>query len=483
MKINYQTKLNACNQEIEKLKQEIHLLKDTYSKIIGTIATKDNILDDAHLGEIKLDHNSVIIGANKGFETLLGYNEGELLGLTFYDILAEGHDIHNSIFPLFKKTGVVKNIKWKMKTKHGKHILVTLCGRAVYEENGNFKMAVGLISDITELVTTSEALRIVEREKAIIMDVMTDCIIYYGTDQRVIWANKMVSIFSGIPIEELKGKKCFEICHRNDAFCHGCPLGEPINTTVPKFGEIRSRDNIFYIMTYPVKDDDGNQIGLVQVIRDITEQKMLEREILEISSKERIKIGNDIHDGLGQILTGISFISNALIKNLSESNNSNLPIAKNIETQSKNALQMMREILTGLCPVAEDPDGLMTALENLSTTVTSVYHIPCEYECCKNVQVHNYEISNNLYFIAREAVTNAIKHSECSKIKLCLTIINDNLLLKVEDNGKGISSDTPSSSGLGLRSMKYRSSVIGGNIDFTYEDGVGTTITVITNNF
>lgn len=477
MKFKRPETIEECYCEIEKLQQEKHMLKEAYADIVDCNKAKNNIMDDVHLGEIQLDEDSVIIGANRGFEVLLGYSEGELHGLTFYDILAEGHDIHDNIFPVFKRTGLVKNLKWKMKTKQGKPILVTLTGRAVYDDNGDFKAAVGLISDITELVHTSEALRTVEREKAMIMDVMQDCIIYYDTDNKVLWANKKVTELSGIPSDELPGKKCYEICHKENAFCKGCPLGDPSNMDEPRSGEIRGGDNIFYIMTYPVLDDNGKNIGLVQIIRDITEQKILEREILEISSTERKKIGNDLHDGLGQILTGISFMSSALINKLS-ADSSALSIAENIDKQSKRAIGMMKDILRGLCPVSEDPDGLMSALETLATTVTSIYGIKCLYKCCEDIQVHDYDISNNLYLIAREAVTNAVKHSKCAFIEICLCLREDNLILTIKDNGSGFDAAKISSKGHGFRSMKYRTSIIGGSIDFDSKENEGTEVTV-----
>jgi len=485
MKVNSHETLEECLTEIDRLRQENQILKEAYYEVLDSTTAKNNIMDDAHLGEIQLDGNSVITGANRGFEVLLGYSEGELHGLTFYDILAEGHEIHDSIFPTFKKMGVIKNVKWKMKSKQGKHILVTLTGRAVYDDNGEFKTAVGLISDISELVHASEALRVVEREKTLIMDIIQDCIIYYDPGHRVIWANKMASIISGIPIDDLQGKKCFQICHKNDSLCKGCPMGDPDSSKEPKSGEVRSNDMIFYVMTYPVIDEYGKYTGIVQVIRDITEEKMLEREVLEISSTERKKIGNDLHDGLGQILTGISFMSSALINNLASSKHPSLNIAENIESQAKKAISMMKDILRGLCPVTEDPDGLTMALENLASTVTCIYRIKCTFSSRSCVQVDNYDVSNNLYLIAREAVTNAIKHSGGTAIEISLESVEDGLALKITDNGIGFSEkmNNYNSLGQGLRTMKYRVSLLGGDIEFISEanNGTGTTVSVYIN--
>jgi len=471
-----------CHQTINILQEDVRMLKDAYLELLEYQNKKQFMIDDANLGEFEMDTDSVITKASKGFENLLGYSQGEILGMTFYDLLSEGHDVHTNSYAAFKRTGVVKNLEWKMKKKTGEQIILTLCGRAVYDENGDFLAARGLVADITEKIETTEALRMVEREKAIIMDVMSDCIIYYDTDMRVIWGNKMAALLSGIPANELPGKQCFELCHKNEGFCKGCPLGDPLNTTEPRSGEVKAGDMLFFIMTYPVFDDNDSLIGIVQVIRDITEQKYLEREILDISTRERKEIGNELHDGLGQILTGISFMSNALNTKLKTEAPDSSYVAVNIENQSKKALAMMRGIINGLCPVNEDPQGLMSALERMASDVTSIYGINCEYNCTKSVAIDNYEISNNLFFIAQESVSNALKHSKCKSITICLKKQRNKFRMEIKDDGIGLHTNPKSTFCRGLKIMKYRASMIGADIEYVSKNGEGTSVIVLFND-
>jgi len=475
--------LADCHTMIRTLQQDARMLKDAYLEILEYQNKRQFMIDDANIGEFEMDTDSVITKVSKGFENLLGYSQGEMLGMTFYDLLSEGDDVHTMSYSIFKRTGVVKNLEWKMKKKTGEQIILTLCGRAVYDEKGDFLAARGLVADITEKIETTEALRMVEREKAIIMDVMNDCIIYYDTDMRVIWGNKMASLMSGIPANELPGKQCFELCHKSQGFCKGCPIGDPLNTEEPRSGEVKAGDMLYFIMTYPVFDENASLIGIVQVIRDITEQKYLEREILDISTRERKEIGNELHDGLGQILTGVSFMSNALNSKIKTEAPDSAGIAVNIEAQSKKALAMMRGIINGLCPVNEDPQGLMSALERMANDVTSIYGINCEYNCIKPVAIDDYEISNNLFFIAQESVSNAIKHSKCTSIIICLKRLRNKFRMEIKDNGIGLHAETKSTFCRGLKIMKYRASMIGADIEYVSKNGEGTSIIVLLNDF
>ncbi|PLX68560.1 MAG: hypothetical protein C0603_05250 [Denitrovibrio sp.] len=244
-------------------------------------------------------------------------------------------------------------------------------------------------------------------------------------------------------------------------------------------GEVKAGKMLFFIMTYPVLDESGEFIGLVQVIRDITEQKYLEREILDISTRERKEIGNELHDGLGQILTGISFMANALNSKLKNEVTQIAPIVNNIEYQSKKALAMMRGIINGLCPVNEDPRGLMSALERMANDVTSIYGISCEYNCLESVSIDNYEISNNLFFIAQESVSNAVKHSKCKSITICLKKQRDKFHMEIKDDGIGLPEEPISSFCRGLKIMKYRASIIGADIEYVSVKGEGTSIIVL----
>ncbi|TCK59459.1 PAS domain-containing sensor histidine kinase [Seleniivibrio woodruffii] len=461
---------------IEGLRQEISMVKAAYNELLNDERRKMLMLDDVPLGEIVLDPDSRMIGVNKGFEEFLGYSREEFLSMRFHDLLAEGVDIHESIFPVFKRTGIVKNITWKMKKKNGDVITVLLYGRAVYDADGNFAQARGIILNITDRVNADEALKKSEQEKALILDVMSDCIIYYDTDMRVIWANRVASKLSGIPVENIAGKYCYEICHKEKGFCRGCPVGHPMMSKEPQSGEVRAAGMVFHILTHPVLSEKGDFVGLVQVIRDITEQKMLERQILEMLSNERKKIGNDLHDGLGQVLTGISFLATALQQELKHKLPSESSSASDIVEYTKKALNMMRSVINGLCPVSEDEQGLMSALENMASGVEKIYGIKCGYVCRKPVIIADYEVCNHLYFIAHEAMTNAVKHSGCSQINIFITKNFDQLRLEISDNGVGMADCRKSLNGQGLRIMKYRASIIGADIDIINNISGGTSV-------
>ena len=475
---DYSAELEKAKEEIRNLRQEVSMVKSAYIELLNDERRKMLLLDDVPMGEIVLDADSQLVDVNKGFETFLGYSREEFLSMRFHDLLAEGIDMHEAIFPVFKRTGIAKNLTWKMKRKNGDVITVVLYGKAVYDADGNFVQARGIILNITDKVIADEALKRSEREKALILDVMSDCIIFYNVNMQVIWANRVASVLSGIPAEEIKGKFCYEICHKEKGFCKGCPVGRPQSSKIPLSGEVRAAGMVFFIQTHPVFDEFGKFTGLVQVISDITERKEMERQILELASSERRKIGNDLHDGLGQVLTGISFISTVLYQELKDKYPEAANTAEDIVENTKKAQTTMRNIINGLCPVSEDSAGLMSTLESMATAIEKLYGIKCRYKCLHPVYVDDYELSNHLYFIAREAVNNAVKHSRCSNIKLCLKMKSGFLRLEVSDDGIGLKPDLITS-GQGLRIMKYRASIIGADIEVNSKADRGTSISVI----
>lgn len=469
------------NQEliVELLQQKVDFLQEAYDKLLAEISREKTVINDMPLAKFTLDADSAIIGVNKGFKKLLGYSKDEFLKMKFEDLLVEGYTKHKALFEEFKQVGIVKNLAWKMKKKHGGSAIVRITGRGVYNKDGSFKYGRGFGLDITEQVRATQALRRSEKEKQQILDVMSDSVLYFDTDMRVIWANRKASELSGIPVEDLTGKFCHDICQKKEGFCPDCPTGEKKKFEKMLEGEIRVRGLTYYIMSIPIFDENNDHVGIVQIKRDITEKKALEKRLLETSTKERKKIGNDIHDGLGQALAGISFLSTTLSKKLAGLDDSSAHIADEIVNHSKKALNLMRSIINGLCPVVEDPKGLMSALDQISIDIQNVFGIPVQFYCPDPVRIDDYQLASHLFFIAQEAVTNAVKHSNCTSIEVSLTEEEPEMLvLTIKDNGVGIPPDSENGKGMGLKLMKYRATMINGDFSYKSNEKDGTTISM-----
>jgi signal transduction histidine kinase len=196
-------------------------------------------------------------------------------------------------------------------------------------------------------------------------------------------------------------------------------------------------------------------------IRDISERKRLERTILEISETERRRIGQDLHDGLGQHLTGVAFMSKVLADRLAESSPADAAEAVKIVKLVNESIRMTRDLARGLLPVVSDARGLMSALERWASEVSDVFQVVCAFECREAVLVHDGARAEHLYRMAQEAVTNAVRHGHAKRITISLSMIKSGGMLTVKDNGRGFLIPA-NESGLGLRIMNYRANVIGG---------------------
>jgi two-component system CheB/CheR fusion protein len=209
---------------------------------------------------------------------------------------------------------------------------------------------------------------------------------------------------------------------------------------------------------------DGGRRKFVAMMRDITQRKRLERELLEISERERRQLGHDLHDGLGQHLHGLAYLAGLLEKDLREGASPRAPEAGRLSQHLYEALEMARNLAQGLQPVKAVPEGLTMALRELAQRARGVYRVDCQFECRTPVLIHRDSAANQLYCIAQEAVNNAMKHGKPTRICIQLKATAERIVLRVSDNGVGIRQPTKPGRGMGLHVMQYRADEIGGSL-------------------
>ena len=215
-------------------------------------------------------------------------------------------------------------------------------------------------------------------------------------------------------------------------------------------------------------------------VRDITERKQLEKEIIEISNREQQRIGQDLHDGLCQELAGIEMMCEALGQKLTANAQAESKQAGEIAQHIREAISHTRKLARGLSPVEFEANGLMSALHEFSAHVQKMFRIECRFECPEPVLIRNNVFATHLYRIVQEAVNNAIKHGRAERIIISLKPAGDRIALTVADDGLGFSDETKKSGGMGLHIMKYRASVLDAALEVrSGVDGAGTTVTCI----
>lgn len=222
-------------------------------------------------------------------------------------------------------------------------------------------------------------------------------------------------------------------------------------------------------------ESEGKRL-FVGIIRDVTERRRLEHEILRISEQERRRVGQDLHDGLGQMLTGISLIGGSLAKRLEDSHSDIAEDVYEITDLVREADRMTRNIARGLVQVEVEGDGMSAALRTLCANAEKFFSLNCRYEEHGAVNISDSGAASNLYRIAQEAVSNAAKHGRAENITVTLNGTSEGIELSIEDDGIGFPEVLKADRGMGVDIMGYRARVINARLEIEAEKGKGTIV-------
>ncbi len=209
------------------------------------------------------------------------------------------------------------------------------------------------------------------------------------------------------------------------------------------------------------------------VIRDLSEQQRLQREIMEVPVREQRRIGLELHDGIGQQLTGLGMLATSLLNKASKPE---YELASQLAAGLQQALSQVRALSRGLVPVEIDAAGLTQALLNLTEDIQRHSHTPVTFEILNDIEFADDDMVMHLYRIAQEALNNAIKHANANQIYVSIDIEDGDGMLEIYDNGEGIPGDSSNFKGLGLSIMKYRSSLFDGQVKIYPVETGGTRV-------
>ncbi len=218
------------------------------------------------------------------------------------------------------------------------------------------------------------------------------------------------------------------------------------------------------------------------VVQDVTERQSLEREILEITNREQQRIGSDLHDGLGQELTGIALLLRGLANRAEQQSPAMSAPIEEIARLVNDAIFTTRTLARGLTPVTFDRGGLANALADLARRSQSTYNV--DVRCAADATVQQLigdSVAMHLYRMAQEAVANAARHARARRIDISLVRAGVRGRLIVADDGDGIGNGSDrkperNGAGMGLRIMRYRASMMDGSLEINNDPRGGTNI-------
>lgn len=209
------------------------------------------------------------------------------------------------------------------------------------------------------------------------------------------------------------------------------------------------------------------------MVMDMSEQQKLQREVLAIPIREQRRIGEELHDGLGQQLTGLSMLAQSLLNNASKPE---YDLANQIANGLNEALTQVKALSHGLMPAQVNAKTFPASLQQIIDNIEQQSHVPIYLHIDNVVQFFDDATASHLYRIVQESLNNAIKHADASQIDVTLKVEQDHGVLEITDNGIGLPDNVHDSTGLGLHIMKHRCGLFDGEITINPDHQQGTKV-------
>ncbi|HEY8538669.1 MAG TPA: PAS domain-containing protein, partial [Steroidobacteraceae bacterium] len=276
---------------------------------------------------------------------------------------------------------------------------------------------------------------------------------------------------------ELIGRNMAELTDGAFAQRGRWPLPPGTSSTTIEFEAPRRDGTMFAASGVLSRFEIAGRNHCLVVLQDVSERKQLERAILLAVNREQYRIGNDLHDGLGQELTGIALMLRGVAGRLTTEYPAILPEVETITKLVSNAIENTRALARGLSPVNLERGGLQDALEGLAMNAHELYGVQVSFSHrIQGAKPLGAELANHLYRIAQEAIRNAVRHGQARTIRLHLRVTRGKVSLAITDDGIGLPERAMDAAGMGLKIMRYRARMLGGEVHFERVEPTGTRI-------
>ena len=382
-------------------------------------------------------------------------------------------------------TGNPLRSAYRVVSRDGRVIWFHCEAKMIRKEDGEPWFIHGVGFDITDLKQTEQALQEERNVVSAILHTVGALVVVLDPEGSIIRFNRACERTTGYSFAEVAGQKIWDLLMVPDEVDRfKSVLQQPRSDQFPSDyeGYLVKRDGARRLIAWSstvLPGNGGTPTYFIATGIDITERKHLEKTILEISAREQRRIGQDLHDGLGQHLTGIAFMSKVQEQKLMEKGMPEAGDAAKIVNLVNEAINKTRELARGLLPVVSDAQGLMSALRQWAAEVEDLFAVSCRFQCFTPVLIHDDAVATHLYYVAREAVNNAIKHGHARQIVIRLAADQRQGALTIQDDGDGISSTVPGNKGMGLHLMNYRARMVGGSLEVQRVPTGGTIVTCL----
>ena len=421
------------------------------------------------------DTRGVLTYVNSQVVDTFGYDRDEIVGSATCDILVT--DIDRPTF-VSELSGAASHMSIRIGEYAGIRkdglefpILVRISG--MKQKLGGIR---GVIMDLTEIRRVERALVASEEKYRSLFEGSRDALFIAGPDGSIREVNNSFRMLLGYPEDsDLTAM-------RIQSFCADVRQRKRLQREIAETGgvadyavKLRRNDGsgVECFISVTTKYSNGT-VGYEGSIRDISERQMLQREVMSISAAEQARIGQDLHDSLGQLLTGIALKSKSLANFLEGKSLPGAEDATRVVDLTNEAVVQARNLARNLLSADIDHGGICAWLQDFSSRVELLYGVSCTFAYVPENIGMDRVIAHEFYRIAHEASMNAIKHGKASSVSISLHRKDHVTALRIEDNGVGFS-NAKRTDGIGLRLMNYRAQSIGASLEI-HDTGQGGTV-------
>ena len=472
---NQTKKLTDITTRLKHTEDMLHVSEDKYRQLV----------ENADCIILRMDEDGEITFFNEFAQKFFGYTERQILSKNIIGTIipekdSTGLNIEKSIRDIKRHPELYTTYENENICKNGRRVWIAWANKAIHDEQRNVTEILCVGHDITKRKRIEKQLQLLaaavrnSNDAITILDLEGNIISWNLGAERIYGYSEAEAMNMNINriIPDHKQNEMMSLTER-------VLKGENIEFFETQRLTKNNRILDISLTATLLKDEKGKPFAITTTERDITERRFLEKEILDITERERELIGQEMHDGMGQVLTGIAVKCKGLALRLKDKSLEEMKDALVISKLANKAIGQTRDLAKMLYPVDIETGGLVSALKTLALNTEKLLGVNCRLRAGKSVSVKNLVEAKQIYRIVQEAITNAVRHGKANNININLRSTKRGTVLSVENDGLDFPKLLPRSKGLGLKIMKYRTDLIGGSLDIRKGDKGGTIVMCI----